>query len=487
MGVQDAWARGAQLYSDLKSREASEAQLAKENAWRDETRQQEREQWARDAKQREGLEGVRKSTLDQIDADSKEQMFAPGGTLQYPTQPPGAKGVYAPSPIPGEAPLQRPMGDAAGPPEMRRTALQLPQGYAEQLNMNRAMANAAPNLESLASLQARQQKLKYFSQGRALGDYVRGAKEEDLDSFMQDINDSKRNGYSAVKGKNGTYTISSDGVAPIKMNREQLADWLSSQHVYKNTGDESALNRINGISANLASQVKDSFDRAKDTAAGGNQAFGAASLDAYHRGSLGIQQQELGLRKQALNKPEMIQMVDKATGEPVMIDSKKIGFDPSGRAVLPEGLAYMKQPQTLSQIEQEGLKAFYANGGPNLFKDNPAPAAQAAVLRSYGLRPEMFGVNDPTASTAQAMREKFGATPQDTPQRAGGLNVRRDPNIPQFSTFEPTRQATPGEIDTARSAVRTAELRLQQDRSAEAINAYNQAATNLTAIMHKGR
>lgn len=409
MGVQDAWARGAQLYSDLKSREAREDQLAKENAWREETRQQEREQWARDAKQREGLEGVRKSTLAQIDADSKEQMFAPGGTLQYPTQPPGAEGVYAPSPIPGEAPSQRPLGDAAGPPEMRRTALQLPQGYAEQLNMNRAMANAAPNLESLAALQARQQKLKYFSQGRALGDYVRGAKEEDLDSFMQDINDSKRNGFSATKGKNGYYTIESDTVKPIKMNREQLADWLSSQHVYKNTGDESALGRINGISENLAAQVKDSFSRAKGAAELGNQGTHYANADANARARLGLEQGRA-------NRPEMMELVDKASGAPVMFDARRLQFDKAGRAVLPEGLAYQTKQKSFSPKEyMETIKAATDAGVP-------LEQAMMQADQLYG-RAAPMSPQDMVAplQALQAAKQKAAQQAQQPPQSSQDL------------------------------------------------------------------
>jgi hypothetical protein len=278
--------------------------------------------------------------------------------------------------------------------------------------MNRALLQAAPDLKSIAALGDEQQKFKYFAQGRALADYIKSAKDDELATLMQDVTESKTNGFTAKVGKNGYYTVEADGTKPIKMNRDQLANWLSSQHVYKNTGDETALRRIEGISSNLAAQAKLSHDNAKDDAQIGNTGANYANTDATARARLGLEQSRA-------NRPEMMELVDKASGAPVMFDARRMQFDKAGRAVLPEGLAYQtKQKQFSPKEYQETVKAAVEAG---------IPLAQARMEAD-----QLYGRAQPVDMKA------MGATLQaieaaKNKARAGAPDAEKAPDTTRYS------------------------------------------------------
>ena len=65
--------------------------------------------------------------------------------------------------------------------------------------------------------------------------------------------------------------------------------------------------------------------------------------------------------------------------------------------------------------------------------------------------------------------------------------VQRDPNIPQFSTFDKVTVASAAEIADAQRKADDAKQAMDRSRNSQTINAYNQAATQLAAIAKRGR
>lgn len=65
--------------------------------------------------------------------------------------------------------------------------------------------------------------------------------------------------------------------------------------------------------------------------------------------------------------------------------------------------------------------------------------------------------------------------------------VQRDPNIPQFGTFDKMTVASAAEIADAQRKADDAKQAMDRSRNSQTINAYNQAATQLATIAKRGR
>lgn len=265
MGM-DAYQRGQQLGME-RDRIAMEQQRA----------ERERDLFDRQTQEYNGLVAQRKAAADQYAAPDTAFMFGDG--LNYPAGPEGS-------------------GLDVGPPT-RGVSLPLPQGYVDQSKRAAGMARIA-SAKDLYAMGDEQNKMKYFAQGQAISQWARSAPPEHLGQLAADISSDKRNAFKAAQGANGTWTLTPDNAAPIKLTKEQMADFLGSQHVYRNTGDESALKRIDSIHADLAAQVASANKYQVDVARIGNDAARTGNANANDNQRTANDNARLGLsRKQA--------------------------------------------------------------------------------------------------------------------------------------------------------------------------------------------
>lgn len=113
------------------------------------------------------------------------------------------------------------------------------------------------------------------------------------------------------------------------------------------------------------------------------------------------------------------------------------------------------------------------------WKDIEDPAPDKKAPPPDGTRGTVDGV------VGTVINGKFVPDVKET--RGKNTTKTRDPNIPTFSTFEKEMPASQAELVAAQNAVEEAKSRMESNRNAMTINAYNQAVTNLTALNQRGK
>lgn len=119
--------------------------------------------------------------------------------------------------------------------------------------------------------------------------------------------------------------------------------------------------------------------------------------------------------------------------------------------------------------------------------------ARAELLKLAGVEPTTAKQSPPPDGTRGIVDGVVGTVingkfvPDVKETKGKNTTKTRDPNIPTFSTFEKEMPASQAELVAAQNAVEEAKSRMESNRNAMTINAYNQAVTNLTALNHRGK
>lgn len=119
--------------------------------------------------------------------------------------------------------------------------------------------------------------------------------------------------------------------------------------------------------------------------------------------------------------------------------------------------------------------------------------ARAELLKLAGVEPTTAKQSPPPDGTRGTVDGVMGTVlngkfvPDVAEPKKKNTVKQRDPNIPTFSTFEKEMPASQAELVAAQNAVEEAKSRMESNRNAMTINAYNQAVTNLTALNHRGK
>jgi hypothetical protein len=139
-------------------------------------------------------------------------------------------------------------------------------------------------------------------------------------------------------------------------------------------GDVGGLDVISAVSKDLAAAVRE--DMKLDLEVGKEN-----NLTAYRRGQLGLQREELGIRRDTAARElatRTITLSDEQ-GNPVLMDPARIKFDEQGKAILPEGT---RMPKGMTEADLKRLEWFYKS-----LQEDP-PQADGEMDRRIAL----FGV-----------------------------------------------------------------------------------------------
>lgn len=275
MGFNDGFRMGMSLLDSIDAAK----QRTQENAWR----QQQMDAWQADqdfkTAERNNFLGLRKKAMS---AFEESDSFSDPAFMETRSDAVDPQGTYRPA--------YDSQAASVGAPTERRTAVKImftPEQLREQ-GLTREMLGAATDMQSLASLQETAKKQRAFHEGMSLRSYLNSLDDNTFNDHIKDLSDTQRNGYKMEKGKNGYITVTVDEGKPIKMNREQATEWLSSRHVYNKTNDPTALARMEKIDKRLADQAKETYDRSIGAAGANNTATHYANSDANNAARLGL-------------------------------------------------------------------------------------------------------------------------------------------------------------------------------------------------------
>jgi hypothetical protein len=175
-------------------------------------------------------------------------------------------------------------------------------------------------------------------------------------------------------------------------------------------GDVNGLELISKVSKDLAEAVRLDMQLELDVGKENN-------LTAYRQGTLGIQREELGLRRDAAASERATRTITLSDeqGNPVLMDPARIKFDEQGKAILPEGT---RMPKGMTEADLKRLEWFYKS-----LQEDP-PKAEGEMDRRialFGVAPLLGGMGQgglPAWGEPQAQAQAPGA-PAEAPRRPG--------------------------------------------------------------------
>ncbi len=439
---------GFSVGSNLMERKYARERQAREDAWNEERRARDRQDWTLADQARTESDGIMKSGLERVSPGPEPVdgfLEQQGLGIQQSRPPQGFGGVGNDPTVEGSGGL--PAGITPryqAPPQAPKAAPGVANPARQQaLDMAR-LAQANRDYNGYVKAMQQVQAADVGAQAAQIYQAALNATPEQLAKWSSTFSDNAHiAGKAKYDSKTGLTTIDMEGGGSVTMNKAQAATYVAG--LWKlSKQDPSGLTDISSISDKLAASAKASFDKLHTVAQTNNDAAAKANSMRNDNQRTANDGARLGLAKSAAREvsPEIIKkMNDIATEYETETDpAKRKLLEQQHRMLTAQAATQLNEPMQLG-IDRSAQPKTLTDREKIIFEKQVIPAIEALgpkataadvadTYQKFGLNPESFGITDPVAALAKAMKEGKSDT------GAGGLQPRtQTPPGPKPGTY----------------------------------------------------
>jgi len=251
----------------------------------------------------------------------------------------------------------------------------------------------------------------------AIESHILSASPEDRAKLLEQVSLDRGNKFKVTPDpRNPNLFNVTEGNEKVAMDATQLARFFGANHALKQ-GDHKAIEDIKALMPEFAARVKESYDRSKGEAENARGNFDSISADNARKAELGIRRSQAARQNQR-DRMGAAQVFQDENGNlhTYMPTMGKNGLT-WNKLALPEGMRPLKPAPTLTDQEKIGYQAL-TKRLETIPQDTPV-AQVAELYRLHGLDPKKFGVADPVADIAAAIKAR-------NPEQASAPAAKQD-------------------------------------------------------------